>query len=278
MSCSARLPVYVLFISAFFASYQGSILFALYFTGILLAIGSSLLFSKLLFKEQDIPFVMELPPYRLPTLRSILKHMWYRVEQYLRKIAGVILLASIIIWAMGYFPRPLQNSNIIPMEEIVSSGPGSENSIRMQQLQQENSYIGQLGKMIEPVMKPLGFDWKMSVAILTGVAAKEVVVGTLGVLYLEDPDSADNSASLISRLREQVYTDGERAGEPVFNSIVAMSFMLFILIYFPCVGVLAAIKKESGSWKWPAFVVLYTSTLAWFISFAFYQIAILLQV
>lgn len=278
MSCSARLPVYVLFISAFFTSYQGSILFALYFTGILLAIGSSLLFSKVLFKKQDIPFVMELPPYRLPTLRSILKHMWYRVEQYLRKIAGVILLASIIIWALGYFPRPLQNSNTIPLEEIVSSGRGSENSIALQQLQQENSYIGQLGKMIEPVMKPLGFDWKMSVAILTGVAAKEVVVGTLGVLYLEDPDSADNSASLISRLREQVYTDGERAGEPVFNSIVAMSFMLFILIYFPCVGVLAAIKKESGSWKWPAFVVLYTSTLAWFISFAFYQIAILLQV
>lgn len=278
MSCSARLPVYVLFISAFFESYQGSILFALYFTGILLAIGSSLLFSKILFKKQDIPFVMELPPYRLPTLRSILKHMWYRVEQYLRKIAGVILLASIIIWALGYFPRPVQNRNIIPLEEIVSCGSGSENSIRLQQLQQENSYIGQLGKMIEPVMKPLGFDWKMSVAILTGVAAKEVVVGTLGVLYLEDPDSADNSASLISRLREQVYTDGERAGEPVFIRIVAMSFMLFILIYFPCVGVLAAIKKESGSWKWPAFVVLYTSTLAWLISFAFYQIAILLKV
>ncbi|MBE0664130.1 MAG: ferrous iron transport protein B [Bacteroidales bacterium] len=276
MSCSARLPVYVLFISAFFVSYQGSILFALYFTGILLAIGSSLLFSRILFRKQDIPFVMELPPYRLPTLRSILKHMWYRVEQYIRKIAGVILVASIIIWALGYFPRPSQHNTTLPLNEIVSSDPNTVNNLELQHSQQENSYIGQLGKMIEPVMRPLGFDWKMSVAILTGVAAKEVVVGTLGVLYLDDPDDTDNSASLISRLQSQVYTDGERAGEPVFNSIVAMSFMLFILIYFPCVGVLAAIKKESGSWKWPAFVVIYTSSLAWFVSFAFYQIARLL--
>jgi ferrous iron transport protein B len=276
MSCSARLPVYVLFISAFFVSYQGSILFALYFIGILLAIGSSLLFSKILFKKQDIPFVMELPPYRLPTLRSILKHMWYRVEQYIRKIAGVILVASILIWALGYFPRPLPQNPAAPSNEIISTDPGTVNNFDLQQHQQENSYIGQLGKMIEPVMRPLGFDWKMSVAILTGVAAKEVVVGTLGVLYLDDPDVNDNSASLTNRLQSQVYTDGERAGEPVFNSIVAMSFMLFILIYFPCVGVLAAIKKESGSWKWPAFVVIYTSSLAWIVSFAFYQIALML--
>ena len=250
--------------------------FALYFTGILLAIGSSLLFSKVFFKKQDIPFVMELPPYRLPTLRSLLKHMWYRAEQYLRKIAGVILVASIIIWVLGYFPRP---SGFEPKEAEQQAAIGvsaSENDaleLEHKLRQQENSYIGRLGRTIEPVMQPLGFDWRMSVAILTGVAAKEVVVGTLGVLYLEDADDPESSATLISKLQAQTYTEGERAGQPVFNSIVAMSFMLFILIYFPCVGVLAAIKKESGSWKWPAFVVVYTSTLAWLVSFAFYQLA-----
>jgi ferrous iron transport protein B len=278
MSCSARLPVYVLFITAFFDRYQGSILFSLYFTGILLAIGSSLLFSKVFFKKQDIPFVMELPPYRLPTLRTTLKHMWFRAEQYLRKIAGVILVASIIIWALGYFPRP---HNPLP-RQTAETGLEIKNNltetqahidIEQKQRQQENSYIGQLGKTIEPVMRPLGFDWKMSVAILTGVAAKEVVVGTLGVLYLADPDDPKSDASLSSKLQAQAFSEGPHAGKPVFNSIVAMSFMLFILIYFPCVGVLAAIKKESGSWKWPTFVVLYTSTLAWLVSFSFYQIA-----
>lgn len=270
MSCSARLPVYVLFISAFFVKYQGTILFALYFTGILLAIGSSLLFSKLFFRKQDIPFVMELPPYRMPTFRSIIKHMWFRAEQYLRKIAGVILVASIIIWALGYFPR----------HHVSASDSGKNKTSLTEQtelearlMQQENSYIGQLGKTIQPVMGPLGFDWRMSVAILTGVAAKEVVVGTLGVLYLEDPDVPENSTTLISKLQSQTYNSGPNAGQPVFNSVVAMSFMLFILIYFPCVGVLAAIRKESGSWKWPAFVVLYTTTLAWLVAFSYYQVA-----
>lgn len=270
MSCSARLPVYVLFISAFFVKYQGTILFALYFTGILLAIGSSLLFSKLFFRKQDIPFVMELPPYRMPTFRSIIKHMWFRAEQYLRKIAGVILVASIIIWALGYFPRhhvttPDSGKNKTSLTE--------QTELEARLMQQENSYIGQLGKTIQPVMGPLGFDWRMSVAILTGVAAKEVVVGTLGVLYLEDPDVPENSTTLISKLQSQTYNSGPNAGQPVFNSVVAMSFMLFILIYFPCVGVLAAIRKESGSWKWPAFVVLYTTTLAWLVAFSYYQIA-----
>ena len=276
MSCSARLPVYILFISAFFVSYQGSILFALYFTGILLAIITSLLFSKVFFKKQDVPFVMELPPYRIPTLRAILKHMWFRAEQYLRKIAGVILIASIIIWVLGYFPR-LPESSVAESDQALQENlTDIDQELALRVLQQENSFIGLLGKTIEPVMKPLGFDWKMSVALLTGVAAKEVVVGTLGVLYFEDIDDPENSGSLVSKLQAQTYSDGDRAGEPVFNSLVAMSFMLFILIYFPCVGVLAAIKKESGSWRWPAFVVLYTSTLAWIVSFAFYQIGQLL--
>jgi len=270
MSCSARLPVYVLFISAFFVKYQGTILFALYFTGILLAIGSSLMFSKLFFRKQDIPFVMELPPYRIPTLRAITKHMWYRAEQYLRKIGGVILIASMIIWVLGYFPR---HHDTIPDPHVNETALNESAEREARLMQQENSYIGQIGKLIQPVMEPLGFDWRMSVAILTGVAAKEVVVGTLGVLYLEDPDVPENSATLISKLQSQTYASGPKAGKPVFNTIVAMSFMLFILIYFPCVGVLAAIRKESGSWKWPAFVVLYTTTLAWLGAFAYYQLA-----
>lgn len=270
MSCSARLPVYVLFISAFFVKYQGTILFALYFTGILLAIASSLLFSKLFFRKQDIPFVMELPPYRMPTFRAIFKHMWFRAEQYLRKIAGVILVASIIIWALGYFPRHhVTTPDLVELEKTLNE----KTELEARLMQQENSYIGQLGKTIQPVMGPLGFDWRMSVAILTGVAAKEVVVGTLGVLYLEDPDIPENSTTLISKLQSQTYNSGPNAGQPVYNSVVAMSFMLFILIYFPCVGVLAAIRKESGSWKWPAFVVLYTTTLAWLVAFSYYQIA-----
>ncbi len=269
MSCSARLPVYILFISAFFTKYQGAILFSLYFTGILIAVLSSILFSKVFFKKQDIPFVMELPPYRLPTVKSIVKHMWYRAEQYLRKIAGVILVASIIIWALSFFPR-------LP-DSVIAQNHAEENNLELRLMQQENSFIGQLGKAIEPVMRPLGFDWKMSVAVLTGVAAKEVVVGTLGVLYLESDDGVDNPASLGSKLQAQKYQDGERAGQPIYNGIVAMSFMLFILIYFPCVGVIAAIKKESGTWKWPLFVIFYTSTLAWLASFSFYQLANLIM-
>ncbi len=269
MSCSARLPVYILFISAFFTKYQGAILFSLYFTGILIAVLSSILFSKVFFKKQDMPFVMELPPYRLPTLKSIVKHMWYRAEQYLRKIGGVILAASIIIWALSYFPR-LSDS-------LITQNHPVENNLELRLIQQENSYIGQLGKAIEPVMRPLGFDWKMSVAVLTGVAAKEVVVGTLGVLYLESDDSVENPSSFGSKLQAQKYQDGERAGQPIYNGIVAMSFMLFILIYFPCVGVIAAIKKESGTWKWPLFVIFYTSTLAWLASFSFYQLAHLIK-
>ncbi len=278
MSCSARLPVYVLFITAFFTAHQGAILFSLYLLGILFAIGSSLLFRKVFFRKEDIPFVMELPPYRLPTLRSVTKHMWFRTEQYLRKIAGVILVASIIIWALGYFPRPvegkLNETSAVESAQITVDSHETESSEFYSILrQQERSYIGRIGQFIEPLLSPLGFDWRMSIALLSGVAAKEVVVGTLGVLYLVDPDDPDSSASLAGKLQAQVHTAGPDIGKPVFNPIVAFSFMLFILIYFPCVAVVAAIRKESGSWKWAMFVVIYTSLLAWLTSFAFYQSA-----
>ncbi len=276
MSCSARLPVYILFITAFFTSYQGSILFGLYAIGILLAISSSLLFRRAFFRKEEIPFVMELPPYRMPTPRSLAKHMWFRAEQYLRKIAGVILIASIIIWALGHFPQvhsgDIKETTIAQAnEKIVPHEPDLQSSKKYEQQQQ--SYIGRIGRFIEPAMRPLGFDWRMSVALLTGVAAKEVVIGSLGVLYMQNPEDPEGMVSLPGRLQAQTHQLGPRVGQKVFDPIVAFSFMLFILIYFPCIGVIAAIRKESGSWKWAAFVIFYTTTLAWLVSFSFYQLA-----
>lgn len=293
MSCSARLPVYILFITAFFTSYQGTILFSMYAIGVSIAILSSLIFQKTLFKTADVPFVMELPPYRAPTARSVLKHMWYRAQQYLRKIAGIILIASIVIWALGYFPHTsietttidseiatirnqyaqqinkTQNNKQLIQSLNIAANQAMDTLYQQQEaIQQRNSYIGKIGAFIEPAMRPLGFDWKMSVALLTGVAAKEVVVGTIGVLYHTDAASG----SLVSKLQQQSYPSGIRKGQKVFNPLVAFSFMLFILIYFPCIGVIAAIRKESGHTKWAIFVVVYTTCLAYLASLIVFQV------
>ncbi|MGM0648844.1 MAG: ferrous iron transport protein B, partial [Bacteroidota bacterium] len=298
MSCSARLPVYILFITAFFSTYQGTILFSLYGIGVLLAIGSALLLRKTMFKTKDVPFVMELPPYRLPSGKTLIKHMWHRAEQYLKKIGGIILLASIIIWALGYFPRdPEAEKQFAQKEQKIEQNFNSkisdasdaqlkdslqhEKALALHKLDlkeasqhQEQSYIGRIGKTIQPVMDPLGFDWKMSVSIVTGVAAKEVVVGTMGVLYQADAESEnlENKSSLVEKLRNQRYQSGPEKGEKVFTPLVAFAFMLFILIYFPCVAVIATIKKETGTWKWALFTIFYTTGLAWVISFLVYQI------
>ncbi len=296
MSCSARLPVYILFITAFFQSYQGTILFGIYFTGVLLAIGSALIFRKTIFRKKDVPFVMELPPYRVPTLRSIFRHMWHRTGQYLQKIGGIILISSIIIWALGYFPvhfdqkQQIENQITVLKKEISSNNQSmiqsqkekdasnlnltskiKELSFAIEVAQQKNSFIGRIGHFIEPVMRPLGFDWKMSVALLTGVSAKEVVVGTLGVLY-QTADSGNGTQPLVEKLKNQHYTSGINKGKPTFTPLVALSFMLFILIYFPCIGVVSAISRESGHWKWAAFVVVYTTGLAYLGSLALFQI------
>lgn len=297
MSCSARLPVYILFISAFFVNYQGTILFSMYAIGVLLAICSSLLFKKTIFKKADIPFVMELPPYRKPTMRSLVKHMWNRAEQYLKKMGGVILVASIIIWALGYFPRHTDTDHIYEEqianirsqystmilqtqqpEDVVRAAKEAENEeiLNIQHEQESNrqlnSYIGRIGKFIEPVMRPLGFDWKMSVAVVTGVAAKEITIGTLGVLYQADTEDDENQSSLITKLKQQIYHDGPKKGQAVFTPLVAFSFMLFILIYFPCIAVVAAIRRESGAVKWAAFSVVYTTVLAYLASLLTFQI------
>lgn len=288
MSCAARYPVYVLLINAFFDDYRGSILFGLYLLGIFLAGMVAWIMKKTLFKVQTIPFVMELPPYRMPKVSSILRQTWFKGEQYLKKMGSVILLASVIIWALGYFP--LNKQIDVDIDNRISAIKMDKNSIssvaemdniiaslemeRMQQ-KQEKSFIGYIGKFIEPAIHPLGFDWKMGVSLVAGSAAKEIVISTMGVLYQADPNIS-GSQNLVERLKDQKYQEGNRKGQYVFTPLVALSFMIFILIYFPCVAVIAAIKNESGHWKWSLFLAVYTTALAWMTSFLFYQIGSLI--
>jgi ferrous iron transport protein B len=276
MSCSARLPVYILFISAFFSKNQGSVLFFLYMLGALFAILSALFLKRVFFKSAEIPFVMELPPYRVPTTRSVLKHVWFRTGLYLKKIGGIILIASVIVWILSNFPRTINSSRLY--NEEISAVEKSEltpyqktesiNKILSEQKSeiQNHSFIGLIGRSLEPVMKPLGFDWHLSVSILSGLAAKEVVVSTLGVIFQSD-NHAVGSNSLVTKIQSQKTPDGK----PVFTPLIAFSFMLFILTYFPCIGVVAAIRRESGSWKWAVFTVVYTTGIAWLLSFTVYQ-------
>lgn len=281
MSCSARLPVYILIISAFFPSYQGLVLFSVYLLGIAMAVIMAKLLRSTVFSKQDVPFVMELPPYRIPTIRNTLRHMWFKGSQYLRKMGTVILVASVIIWALGYFPRKVNYS--ADYDSLIAS-VSSDNSlteerrndlvdsltIRKTSEHQEKSVIGRLGRFIEPAILPLGFDWKIGVSILTGMAAKEIVVGTMGILYHADAGSGKGIAGLTEKLQLQVHTRGKLEGERVFTPVVAYGFMLFILIYFPCVAVIAAIRKEAG-WGWAFFAMFYTTAIAWVVAFIVYQ-------
>lgn len=236
MSCSARLPIYLVMVGAFFPRQASLVLLFIYATGILLAVLMARLFSKFLVKGDDTPFVMELPPYRMPTMKSILRHTWEKGAQYLKKMGGIIMIASIIIWFLGYYPRH-------DAYETVAD-------------QQENSYIGQIGKAVEPVIKPLGFDWRLGIGLISGVGAKELVVSTLGVLYTNEDDI--ENVNLSDRV-------------PI-TPLVALAYMVFVLIYFPCIATLAAIKQESGSWKWAIFAAGYTTILAWIMAFGIYQI------
>ena len=282
MSCSARLPVYVLLISAFFVSYQGAILFLIYFIGIALAVLMGLFFKKTLFAKKEVPFVMELPPYRMPTLRNTTIHMWHKGSQYLTKMGNVILLASILIWALGYYPRHVDYSkNYASMltqvdnNNSMTAGQKADKSeqihLSMEEERQENSYIGKMGQFIEPVIRPLGFDWKIGMSIITGMAAKEIVVSSMGVLYNASMNADENSQSLKDKLQQQTFTSGSKKGQKVFSPLVAFALMVFVLIYFPCVAVVAAIRKEAN-WKWAAFTTVYTTGIAWVAAFLIFQI------
>lgn len=282
MSCSARLPVYVLLISAFFVSYQGAILFLIYFIGIALAVVMGLFFKKTLFAKKEVPFVMELPPYRMPTLRNTTIHMWHKGSQYLTKMGNVILLASILIWALGYYPRHVDYSknyasmmSLVENDASLSTTQKAEKTNAIQLSQEEerqgNSYIGKMGQFIEPVIRPLGFDWKIGMSIITGMAAKEIVVSSMGVLYNASMNADENSQSLKQKLQQQTFTSGPKAGQKVFSPLVAFALMIFVLIYFPCVAVVAAIRKEAN-WKWAAFTSVYTTGIAWLAAFLVFQI------
>ena len=236
ISCSARLPIYLVMIGAFFPSKASLVLLSIYVTGILLAVLMARIFSRFIVRGDDAPFVMELPPYRMPTAKSVLRHTWEKGAQYLKKMGGIIMIASVIIWFLGYYPNHDAYSTTAE--------------------QQENSYIGQIGKAIEPVIEPLGFDWKMGIGILSGIGAKELVVSTLGVLYTNDDDI--ESVNLADRI-------------PI-TPLVAYGYMLFVLIYFPCIATVAAIKNESGSGKWAAFTICYTTLLAWIVAFLVHQV------
>jgi len=283
MSCSARLPVYVLLTSAFFVNNKGSILLLMYVIGVALAAILSLILNRIFFKKEDVPFVMELPPYRKPTGRNTVIHMWEKSVQYLSKMGGIILIASILIWALGYFPRNVDYSRDYDalIEEVAQQTTLSQSAqdsltqeltILKEGEHIEASYIGRIGHTIEPVIRPLGFDWRIGVSLLTGVAAKEIVVSSMAVLYQSGAGDGEN---LKTKLQEQRYQSGKKKGEKTFTPIVAFSLMLFILIYFPCIAVIAAIKRELN-WSWAIFTMLYTTGLAWLASFAFYQIASLL--
>ena len=280
MSCSARLPVYVLLTGAFFAENASTVLLLMYSSGILLAVIVAKLFKRFLFSKEDVPFVMELPPYRMPTSKSILIHMWEKAKQYLHKMGGIILIASILIWFLGYFPRETEQGKIYEsqIEHVNSSNTLSEKEKtetvtelnRLKNMEhQQNSYIGRIGQAIQPALAPLGFDWKISVSLLSGMAAKEVVVSTLSVLYTGDSEDSQT-------LPERLQADKDKEGNPVFTPLVALSMMLFVLIYFPCVATVIAIVNESKSWKWGVFVIVYTCTLAWVVSFTVYQLGSIL--
>lgn len=255
MSCSARLPVYILVTGAVFPGYAGTVVFGLYLGGTLMVIAASLILKKTLFRSKEAPFVMELPPYRLPTIKVVLRHMWGNAQHYLRKMSGMILIAVILVWALEYFPR---------------GGDTVHSTGRL-----ENSYIAVIGKWIEPVIRPLGFDWRMGVSLISGATAKEVVVSTMGVL-LQAPHyhESGQKKGLTESLQHATYQSGPKKGEKIFTPVVSLSYLIFILTYMPCMAVVATVRRESGHWKWAIFLVAYTTAAAWLLSFAVYQIGI----
>ena len=253
MSCSARLPIYIMIAGTFFSlQYRSWVMLSLYAVGILMAVIVSKIFSTLVIKGEDTPFVMELPPYRWPTAKAIGRHTWEKGKEYLKKMGGIILVASIIVWALGYFPH--------------------DDSLSHEQ-QQEQSYIGRMGKAVEPVFTPQGFNWKLDVSLIAGVGAKEIVASTIGVLYtgddiLEEDDDDDDDDDLdehYTHLRQLMLQDG-------ITPLTAYAYLIFVLLYFPCIATIAAIKNETGSWRWALFAAVYTTVVAWAISAAVYQI------
>lgn len=253
MSCSARLPIYIMIAGTFFSlQYRSWVILSLYVIGIIVSVIVSKIFASFVIKGEDTPFVMELPPYRWPTAKATMRHTWEKGKEYLKKMGGVILVASIIVWALGYFPH---------------------DDTLTQEQQQEQSYIGRVGKAIEPVFTPQGFNWKLDVSLIAGVGAKEIVASTIGVLYSGDDSFADDDSfsddnEKYTRLHQIMQHDG-------ITPLAAYCYLLFILLYFPCIATIAAIKNETGSWRWALFVAGYTTVMAWAVSAAVYRVGLL---
>lgn len=277
ISCSARIPIYVLLCGAFFPHYGAWVFTGLYMLGVIIAVITAKLLRKFWFKADETPFVMELPPYRMPTAKATIRNMWAKARQYLQKMGGVILVASVIIWALSYFPHygvedvPEKYYEKSLAEMPYSTVESSDNS-KMEELvaneyQQENSILGHIGKFVQPVMEPMDFGWKTCCSLLAGCAAKEVVVSTLGVLYVGDDDA--------ELLADRLKTPSKTTGEAPFNPATALAFMVFVLLYFPCVASVTAIVKETGSWKYGLFSILYNTIVAWILSLITYKIALL---
>lgn len=268
MSCEARIPIYIMVIGTFFSlKMQWVIMTALYLIGIAMAVVMSKVFTKFMMKGEDTPFVMELPPYRFPTAKAVSRHTWEKGKQYLKKMGGIILVSTIIVWALGYFPH---------------------NEALTEQQQQEQSYIGRIGQTVEPVFELQGFSWKMDVGLLAGVGAKEIVASTMGVLYANDESLADDSEAGQGESRyEKLHTlmvgdvaqmhglapsDGR---VEAVATLTAFCFLLFVLLYFPCLATIAAIKGETGSWKWALFAAAYTTLTALVVSALVFRIGLL---
>lgn len=261
MSCSARLPIYVLLIGTFFPGHAALVFMGMYLLGIVVAVITAKLLRRFLFTKDETPFVMELPPYRLPTLKASLRHTWAKGEQYLRKMGGTILVAAIVVWALNYFPR--HNEDATPLQTQTEQYDDSKID------PQRDSYLSMMGKAVNPVMEPLGFHWRATVAALAGVPAKEIVVSTLGVLYTGD--DAVSEATLSHRLTAPT----PQTGEHDFTQATALSFMIFILLYCPCIATVTAIVRETHSWRWGAFSVTYNTAVAWLLAFAAYRLMLL---
>lgn len=265
MSCSARLPVYVLLVGTFFERHAALVILGLYCLGVVVAMVTARLLRKFKFTTDVTPFVMELPPYRIPTLKASLRHTWGKGQQYLKKMGGVILVASIIVWALNYFPIHDREATVADADDAQLTTAISDDS---QIDVHRDSYLEMAGKIVNPVMEPLGFHWRASVAALAGIPAKEIVVSTLGVLYTGDEEIDDSSLSA------RLTAVNPATGTADFSAASALSFMIFILLYCPCIATVAAIVKETNSWKYGAFSVVYNTLLAWLVALAAYHIAL----
>ena len=254
MSCSARIPVYVVLVSAFFPAYGAWVMLGLYVLGIVCAMVAAKVLGRSLSKRNlDLPFVMELPPYRLPSPKSVLRHTWEKGRQYLRKMGGMILVFSLIIWALGYCPRTETPVATATTEALAAEASAAE---------PDASYLERLGRAVSPVFAPMNFDWRMSVGIISGVGAKELVVSTLAVMYSgeEAAEDMEESTGLAEALRQQM------------TPATALAFLVFVLLYFPCIATIVAIRNESGGWKWAVFVAVYTTVVAYVMAWATYAL------